>query len=106
MSPKSLLDPLEVVGFLGKSVNLSARRIASHPHALLQLSVGWILIAVGGGGGEIPPPPQLSWVAQLPCPAARLGLPLCGGGMVLAAVGKVGEWGQATQSGTAPQSLA
>ena len=52
ISPKSVLEPVVLVSFLGKALNLSATTAESHPQALLQLWVGWMRLAVGGDEGR------------------------------------------------------
>ena len=51
ISPKSVLDPLHLVSFLGKALNLASRTVACHTHTRLQLWVGWMRLALGDGGG-------------------------------------------------------
>ena len=51
ISPKSVLDPVQLVSFLGRSLNLALRTVACHTQALLQLWVGWMRLALGDGGG-------------------------------------------------------
>ena len=51
MSPKSVLDRVQLVSLLGKALNLALRTVACHTQALLQLWVGWMRLALGDGGG-------------------------------------------------------
>ena len=51
ISPKSVLDPVQLVSFLGKTLNLASRTVACHTQALLQLWVGWMRLALEDGGG-------------------------------------------------------
>ena len=54
ISPKSVLDPAQLVSFLGKALNLATRTVACHTQALLQLWVGWMqppIAALGDGEG-------------------------------------------------------
>ena len=52
ISPKSVLDPVQLVSFLGKALNLASQTVACHTQALLQLWVGWMRLALGDGGGQ------------------------------------------------------
>ena len=52
ISPKSVLEPMVLVSFLGKALNLSTRTMECHPQALLQLWVGWMRLAVSGDEGR------------------------------------------------------
>ena len=52
ISPKSVLEPVVLVCFSGKALNLSTRTVECHPQALLQLWVGWMRLAVGGDEGR------------------------------------------------------
>ena len=49
--PKSVLDPVQLVSFLGKALNLASRTVACHTQALVQLWAGWMQLALGDGGG-------------------------------------------------------
>ena len=49
INPKGVLDPLQLVSFLGKALNLASRMVACHTQALLQLWVVWMRLALGGG---------------------------------------------------------
>ena len=51
-SPKSALDPVQPVFFLGKALNLATRTVACHTQALLHLWVGRMRLALGDGGGR------------------------------------------------------
>ena len=51
ISPKSVLDPVQLVSLSGKVLNLASRTVACHAQALLQLWVGWMRPALGDGGG-------------------------------------------------------
>ena len=46
VSPKSTLDPVERIFFLGKWLDLSERTISSHPRAFLQMLSAWLPVAV------------------------------------------------------------
>ena len=50
--PKSVLDPVQLVSFLGKALNLATRTVTCNTQALLQLSVGWMRLALGEGDGR------------------------------------------------------
>ena len=50
--PKSVLDPVQLVSFSGKALNLALQTVACHTKALLQLWVGWMRLALGDGGGQ------------------------------------------------------
>ena len=51
ISPKSVLDLVRLVSFVGKALNLASRTVVCHTQALLQLWVGWVRLALGDGGG-------------------------------------------------------
>ena len=52
INPKSVLDPVQLVSFLGKARNLATRTVSCHTQALLQLWVGLMRLALGDGGGR------------------------------------------------------
>ena len=45
VSPKSVLDPMTRILFLGKHIDTQAKRIWSHPCAFLQMYVQWLRLA-------------------------------------------------------------
>ena len=45
MSPKSTLDPTTLILFLGKHIDIQARRIWCQPRAFLQMFGQWLRLA-------------------------------------------------------------
>ena len=52
ISPKSVLDLVQLVSLLGKALNVATRTIAGPTQALLQLLVGWMRLALGDDNGR------------------------------------------------------
>ena len=97
ISPKSVLDPVQLVSFLGKALNLATRTVACHTQGRLQLWVGWMRLALGEGNGRH----LRSYLAKLARAPAWSGMPFWRQGMVLAPVGSDGGQGAATEPGPA-----
>ena len=101
-SLKSVLDPVQLVFFPGKALNLATRTTACHTQAVLQLWVGWMQPALWGR--QWAAPPQLPGPATLACAHAWFWVPFCGRGLVLEPMWSDGGRGAETELGPPCQS--